>query len=87
MKIEIKSSPRYQGAPPEDCVQTLLVNGYILGTYYGGKEKKYENPEKWAKSMAPKRLKVLHRNIARLEKELQALKNEQIAIGTPHSSK
>lgn len=87
MKIEVKSSPRYKGAPIHDCVNTLIVNGYILGTYYGGKEKKYENPEKWARQMIPKRLKVVQRNIQRLTKELKSFQDELQALSPTKTDK
>ena len=79
-KIEIEKSPRYNGAPDEDCIIRLVVNGYCIGTYYGGKEKKYENPEKWAKQMIPKRRRVIQRNIIRLENELRDWEKELRAI-------
>lgn len=78
--IEVKSVPRCKDATPENCIHTLVVNGYALGTYYGGKEKKYENPKKWARQQIRKRLPVLRRNIARLEKELAAHRKELNAI-------
>lgn len=48
----------------------LKVNGVKVGEYIYGEDKKYLNPEKWAKEQVPKRLKVVQRNIDRLQKEL-----------------
>lgn len=56
----------------------LWVNGYMLGEYINGKDKKYLNPEKWADEMVKKRTKVLERNIARLEQELE---DAQVELG------
>lgn len=85
MKIELIKHPRYTDAPDNDCIWNLKVNGYVIGSYYGGKEKNYLDKEKWAKKMLKKRIPVLERNIKRLkselfefEKELQAFKCEKI---------
>ena len=59
---------------------TLYVNGIALGRYLGGEDKKYLNPEKWADEQIAKRTKVIDRNIARLEKELQELRKEKEVI-------
>jgi hypothetical protein len=67
MKVELR-----QAVPSQAPQYTeLWVNGYMLGEYINGKDKKYLNPQKWAKEMVKKRVKVLERNIARLEKELE----------------
>jgi hypothetical protein len=80
MKIELKRIPRYKDAPDESCIWDLIVNGIHVGTYYGGKEKKYLDKEKWANDIVPKRIKVLQRNIGRLEDELQDFNNELISL-------
>ena len=77
MKIEIKKSPRYKDAPDESCMHFLSVNGIEIGAWYGGKDKKYLNPEKWAKEMIAKRNVVIERNIARLENDLNRWKAER----------
>ena len=76
MKIEIK-----QNVPSQyPSYQSLYVNGIELGEYICGENKKYLNPEKWAKEQVKKRNIVLDRNILRLEKELQQLKEEKRTI-------
>ncbi len=77
MKIELKRTPRCFDATDEHCIWDLIVNGHVLGTYYGGKEKKYLDKQKWATEQIKKRLPVLKRNIERLEIELFNLKKEQ----------
>jgi hypothetical protein len=80
MKIELEKHPRYREAPDEGCIWNLVVNGFVLGAWYGGKNKYYEDKEKWAKTMIKKRVPVLNRNIQRLEKELELLRKELNAI-------
>ena len=76
MKIEIrKDVPRQYPS-----YQSLLVNGVKLGEYICGNDKKYLNPEKWAKEQIKKRNVVLDRNILRLEEELNTLKKEKETI-------
>ena len=58
----------------------LLVNGYVLGEYFGGKSEIYKYPEKWAENQVSKRLAVINRNIARLEKELEEWKEEEESL-------
>lgn len=58
----------------------LIVNWYIIWDYICGKNKKYLNPDKWAKEMTKKRNIVIDRNIKRLEIELNDLNNEKIAL-------
>lgn len=58
----------------------LYVNGYKLGEHLGGKYKIYTAPLLWAKKQIPKRVKVINRNIQRLEKELSKWKQELIDI-------
>ena len=77
MNIELRRKPRYDGASDEWCVWDLIVNTVVLGTYYGGKEKKYLNPEKWAEEQLKKRLPVIERNINRLQDELNLLLKER----------
>lgn len=73
MKIELK-----QAIPSQAPSYTYLyVNGIKLGEYICGENKKYLNPEKWAKEQLKKRNIVLDRNIARLERELEELKEEK----------
>ncbi len=83
MNIELKRSPRYKDAPDEGCIWHLVVNGHTLGTFYGGKILKYEDKYKWADEMIPKRLKVVERNIERLEIELSSWKKEKQDLTTP----
>jgi len=78
--IKLDKSPRYKGADDENSVINLIVNGHILGTYYGGSEKKYLNPEKWAKQQLKKRNLVIDRNIIRLKNELSQLEKEKLEI-------
>jgi hypothetical protein len=59
---------------------TLYVNGVELGQWIHGKEKKYENPEKWADQQIRKRNIVICANILRLEEEIAQLKEEEILI-------
>jgi hypothetical protein len=59
---------------------TLWVNGVKLGEWYGGKHKKYLKPMSWALEMIPKRIKVIDRNIARLEKEINGFKSEKFHL-------
>lgn len=78
MKVEIKypipaQAPQYA---------KLYVNGICLGQWIYGDDKKYENPEKWAREQVKKRNVVLDRNIARLEKELAAFKKEKEIINS-----
>jgi len=80
MKIELIRKPRYTGAPDEDCIWDLVVNGYVLGTYWYGKEKFYEDKYKWAEKQIKKRKPVLERNIKRLRAELIDLEDELLAI-------
>ena len=77
MEIELKRIPRYKDAPDESCIWYLVVNGHTLGTFYGGKAKKYEDKYKWALEMIPKRLKVIERNITRLKAELLSWEKEK----------
>ena len=59
----------------------LYVNGHLLGEYLGGNQNKvYREPFAWAKKQIPKRVKVINRNIQRLEKELSKWKQELIDI-------
>lgn len=80
MKIELEKWPRWHGADDAHCIWELTVNGYLIGSYYGGKEKSYENKEKWAEKMIKKRVPVIERNIARLENELLQWKTELKAL-------
>ena len=80
MKIEVKKSPRYKDAPDEGCIHYLSVNGFVVGTYYGGEDKKYLDPEKWAKEMVKKRLVVVNRNIKRMSDELAEWRREKMAL-------
>jgi len=79
-KVKLRRTPRYKNAPDKGCIWSLSVNGYTVGTYYGGKELSYENPEKWAKKQVTVRLKVLDRNILRLTDELNEFKKEHKAL-------
>jgi len=76
MEIELERHPRYQGANDEDCIWYLKIDGYVLGSYYCGKEKFYKDKNKWANKMIKQRLPVVERNIKRLEEELMGWKNE-----------
>ncbi len=78
--IDLKRTPRSTGASDEHCIWDLIVNGYTIGTYYGGKQKKYLNKYKWAEEQTNKRNPVLDRNILRLKKELELLEAEKRAI-------
>lgn len=80
MEIKVRKRPRYTGAPDENCIHSLIVNGFEIGTYYGGKERKYLNPEKWAQEMIKKRLPVIERNIHRLVDELERWNKERDAL-------
>lgn len=80
MEIKLDRKPRCKGASDENCVWGLIVNGYVLGSYYGGKDKKYLNKEKWAKEQIKKRIPVLERNIKRLKSELLEFEDELLAI-------
>jgi hypothetical protein len=80
MKITLDKYPRRQGADDENSVIHLVVNGYTLGTYYGGSVKSYLNPEKWAKKQLKVRDVVIDRNIKRLEEELLKWKKEKKEI-------
>lgn len=80
MKIDLKRIPRCKDASDENCIWELIVNGFVLGTYYGGAKKSYLEPEKWAKEMIKKRIPVIQRNIARLKKELEQWEIEKKAI-------
>jgi hypothetical protein len=76
MKIEIKKDIPKQ----YPSYQSLYVNGIKLGEYICGENKKYLDPEKWAKEQVRKRNIVLDRNILRLENELHQLKEEKRII-------
>lgn len=76
MKIELRQNVPSQ-AP---SYTSLIVNGVELGEYIFGAEKKYLNPEKWAKEQIKKRNVVIDRNILRLESELATWKKERDAI-------
>ena len=76
MKIELKQDVPSQA--PE--YTSLYVNGIKLGEYICGKDKKYLNPERWAKEMLKKRNIVIDRNIRRLKAELSVWENERAAI-------
>lgn len=78
--IKVTKSPRYKDAPDEGCIHNLSVNGFCIGTYYGGKKKKYLDPEAWAKEMLPKRIAVIERNIDRLVDELEEWNKERDAL-------
>ena len=80
MGIELERSPRYIGAQDDDCIWKLIVNGYCIGTYFGGKEKKYEDKYKWADKMVLKRVPVILKNIERLKSELASFENELEAL-------
>ena len=80
MKIEVTKTLRSKNAPDESCIHYLYVNGVSLGAWYGGKDKKYLNPEKWAKEMIPKRVKVLDRNIKRLYAEADEFEKERAKL-------
>ena len=82
MKIELERSPRSRDATDEHCCWYLRCNGYVLGVWFGGKEKKYLDPEKWAKEQIKKRNPIIDRNIKRLEQELDKLKKEKFAINS-----
>lgn len=58
----------------------LYVNWYLLWTYIYWNDKKYLNPEMWAKKQIKKRKTVLERNILRLQKELKHFKEEFKAL-------
>lgn len=76
MKIKITHPNKEK--PPRYA--TLYVNGVVLGEWYGGKNKKYLKPITWALEQIPKRIKVIDRNIARLEKEIDKWKREKINL-------
>jgi len=78
MKIEIRRDVPSQY--PD--YQSLWVNGVHLGQYISGENRVYLNPEKWAKDQIKKRTKVLDRNIARVIKELDALRDEKERINS-----
>lgn len=78
MKIELRQNVPKQ-AP---SYTSLIVNGVELGEYICGKDKKYLNPEKWAKEQIKKRNIVIDRNIDRLEKELAVWKKEKEIINS-----
>jgi len=77
MKIELTRTPRYKDAEDDFCIWDVSVNGVCVGTWYGGKDKKYLDKEKWAKEMIPKRLVVVGRNIDRLTAELESWHEER----------
>lgn len=77
MKIELKQTVPSQ-AP---SYTELWVNGIKLGEYIHGKDKKYLNPEKWAKEQIKKRMIVINRNIKRLTDELSEWKTEKKILG------
>ncbi len=58
----------------------LIVNGYVIGEYIQGEYKGYLNPIEWADKQSKKRLKVLDRNITRLENEASELAKERAAL-------
>jgi len=76
MTIELKRYPRYKGADDENCMWDLLVNGYVIGKYYCGEKKLYQDKYKWAEKMLKKRIPVIKINIERIEKELENWKKE-----------
>lgn len=78
MKIELKQRIPKQAPDYTD----LLVNGIKIGEYICGKDKKYLNPEKWAKQMIKNRNVVIDRNIARLKKELENWETEKEIINS-----
>jgi len=75
-KIELKRHPRWQGADDENCIWHLKVNGYVIGSYYCGRKKLYEDKYKWAEEMINARIPVILRNIKRLSGELKEWKRE-----------
>lgn len=77
MTIEVKKFPRYVGASDEHSIHHLYVNGFELGTWYGGASAPWKDPEKWAKKQIKKRLPVVERNILRLSKELAQWRKER----------
>ena len=77
-KIELKQS--VPGQAPS--YTELYVNGIKLGEYINGKNKKYLNPEKWAKEQIKKRNIVIERNIKRLENELKKWNKEKEIINS-----
>ena len=62
---------------PYNNMYYLFINEVKIGEWICGKDKKYLNPEKWAKEQLKKRNIVLDRNIERLEEELSEFKKEQ----------
>jgi len=62
---------------PYNNIYYLFINEVKIGEWICGKDKKYLNPEKWAKEQLKKRNIVLDRNIERLEEELSEFKKEQ----------
>jgi len=80
MKIELQRHPRSKGADDENCIWHLVVNGYILGSFYGGKIKFYEDKYEWADKQIKKRIPVLKRNIERTKRQLQQFEKELKAI-------
>ena len=73
MRIEIKY-PIPKQAP---SYAQLYVNGIQLGEWICGNDKKYLNPEKWAKQQLKKRNVVINRNIKRLKLELDRWEKEK----------
>lgn len=82
MKIVVKKTPRYKDAPDDWCIHDLFVNGVHIGTWNQAREKKYLNPEKWAKEQIKKRLVVVQRNIERSTIELDKWKMERQKLTT-----
>jgi len=78
MKIEVKY-PIPEQAP---MYAELYVNGIKIGEWLQGKNKDYENPEKWAKKQIKKRNLVIDRNISRLKKELKNWEIEKETINS-----
>jgi len=80
MNIELERHPRTKNAGDEDCVWHLIVNGYRIGTWYGGKNKLYEDKYDWADRQIAKRVPIIQRNISRLSNEIEELKKELTAL-------
>jgi predicted transcriptional regulator len=55
----------------------LYVNDVLIGEQICGEHKKYESKETWAAFQVKKRLKVLNRNINRLQSEIEDLQKEK----------
>jgi hypothetical protein len=80
MSFKLHREPRCVNAEDDYCVWSVSVNGYIVGTWYGGKEKPWKNPLAWARRQTKKRVLVLNKNIKRVELELEELKTEYNAL-------